>query len=92
MQDILVAIIGGLMAGMGVGYFIVYAILRRSNQRKLEEINRISDLEIEKARVSSQRMISEAEMKAEKIVSKAEQKMRPLNNRKFRNPETTLPD
>ena len=83
MQDILVAIIGGLMAGMGVGYFIVYAILRRSNQRKLEEINRISDLEIEKARVSSQRMISEAEMKAEKIVSKAEQKNETIKQQKI---------
>lgn len=83
MQDILIAIIGGAMAGMGIGYFIVYAILRRSNQRKLEEINRISDLEIEKARVSAQRMISEAEMKAEKIVSKAEQKNETIKQQKI---------
>jgi ribonuclease Y len=83
MQDILIAIIGGAMAGMGIGYFIVYAILRRSNQRKLEEINRISDLEIEKARVGAQRMISEAEMKAEKIVSKAEQKNETIKQQKI---------
>jgi ribonuclease Y len=82
-QSILIAIIGGVMAGMGIGYFIVYAIIRRSNQRKLEEINRISDLEIEKARVSSQRMISEAEMKAEKIVSKAEQKNETIKQQKI---------
>ncbi len=83
MQDVLVAIIGGLMAGMGIGYFIVYAILRRSNQRKLEEINRISDLEVEKARVTAQRMVSEAEMKAEKIVSKAEQKNETIKQQKI---------
>lgn len=83
MQEILIAIIGGAMTGMGIGYFIVYAIIRRSNQRKLEEINRISDLEIEKARVSSQRMISEAEMKAEKIVSKAEQKNETIKQQKI---------
>ncbi len=83
MQEILIAIIGGAMAGMGIGYFIVYAIIRRSNQRKLEEINRISDLEIEKARVSAQRMISEAEMKAEKIVSKAEQKNETIKQQKI---------
>jgi ribonuclease Y len=82
-QSILVAIIGGVMAGMGIGYFIVYAILKRSNQRKLEEINKISDLEIEKARVSSQRMISEAEMKADKIVAKAEQKNETIKQQKI---------
>lgn len=83
MQSILVAVIGGLMAGMGIGYFIVYAILRRSNQRKLEEINRISDLEIEKARVTSQRLIAEAESKADKIVSKSEQKNESIKQTKI---------
>ena len=71
------------MAGMGIGYFIVHAILKRSNQRKLEEINRISDLEIEKARVTSQRMISEAEMKADKIVAKSEQKNDAIKQQKI---------
>lgn len=83
MQSILVAVIGGLMAGMGIGYFIVYAILRRSNQRKLEEINRISDLEIEKARVTAQRLIAEAESKADKIVSKSEQKNESIKQSKI---------
>ncbi len=83
MESIIVAIAGGLMAGMGIGYFIVHAILKRSNQRKLEEINRISDLEIEKARVTSQRMISEAEMKADKIVAKSEQKNDAIKQQKI---------
>ncbi len=83
MESIIVAIAGGLMAGMGIGYFIVHAILKRSNQRKLEEINRISDLEIEKARVTSQRLISEAEMKADKIVAKSEQKNDAIKQQKI---------
>lgn len=83
MQDLMIAIIGGLMAGMGVGYFVVFAILKRSNQRKLEEINRISDLEIEKARVTSQRLVAEAEMKSDKIVSKAEQKNETIKQQKI---------
>ncbi|MBK8956401.1 MAG: ribonuclease Y [Saprospiraceae bacterium] len=83
MQELLVAIIGGLMAGMGIGYFVVFAILKRSNQRKLEEINRISDLEIEKSRVTSQRLLAEAEMKADKIVSKAEQKNETIKQQKI---------
>lgn len=83
MQELLIAIIGGLMAGMGIGYFIVFAILKRSNQRKLEEINRISDLEIEKARVTAQRLTAEAEMKADKIVSKAEQKNETIKQQKI---------
>ncbi|MBP8725355.1 MAG: ribonuclease Y [Saprospiraceae bacterium] len=83
MQDLLVAILGGLMAGMGIGYFIVFSILKRSNQRKLEEINRISDLEIEKARVTSQRMVAEAETKADKIVAKAEQKNETIKQQKI---------
>jgi len=83
MQELMVAIIGGLMAGMGIGYFVVFAILKRSNQRKLEEINRISDLEIEKARVTSQRLLAEAEMKADKIVSKSEQKNETIKQQKI---------
>lgn len=83
MQELMIAIIGGLMAGMGIGYFIVFAILKRSNQRKLEEINRISDLEIEKARVTAQRLTAEAEMKADKIVSKAEQKNETIKQQKI---------
>ncbi len=71
------------MAGMGIGYFIVFSILKRSNQRKLEEINRISDLEIEKARVTSQRMVAEAETKADKIVAKAEQKNETIKQQKI---------
>ncbi len=83
MESVIIGVIGGVMAGMGLGYFIVYTILRRSNQKKVEEINKLSDLEIEKARITAQRIVDEAETKAEKIVTKAEQKNEQIKQQKI---------
>ena len=52
MSPIVLAIIG-LLAGSGIGFAVVSAIVKKSNQSKLDEINKISDLEVEKARIAA---------------------------------------
>ena len=71
------------LVGGGAGYAIVNTFIKKSNQAKINEINQFSDLEIEKARVNTQRLISEAENKAEKIISKAEQKNESIKQQKI---------
>ncbi|MBK7224201.1 MAG: ribonuclease Y [Saprospiraceae bacterium] len=82
MISIVGAIVGFLVGG-GAGYAIVNTFIKKSNQAKINEINQFSDLEIEKARVNTQRLISEAENKAEKIISKAEQKNESIKQQKI---------
>lgn len=73
----------GLLGGSGASFFIVRALLTKSNQKKLDEINQMSDLEVEKARIAAQRVIDEANNKAEKIVSKAEAKNEAIKQQKI---------
>lgn len=82
-MDAITGIILGLLGGSGVSFFVVRAILTKSNQKKLDEINQISDLEVEKARIAAQRVIDEANNKAEKITSKAEAKNEAIKQQKI---------
>ncbi len=82
MESIIGAIVG-LLGGSGVGYFIVRTLIKKSNQHKVDEINKISDLELEKARLSADRIMSEAENKAEKIISRAEAKNESIKQQKI---------
>lgn len=83
MDTTILSIVGGLLGGALIGFFIVRAILKSNNASKIEEINQKSDLEIEKARVSAQRIIDEAEAKAEKITSRAESKHESIKQKKI---------
>ncbi|MDQ3142226.1 MAG: ribonuclease Y [Bacteroidota bacterium] len=82
MEPIIGGIIG-LLAGGILAYFIVYALIKKSNQRKIDEINTVSDLEVEKARISATRILDEAEIRAEKVISKAEQKNESIKQQKI---------
>ncbi|MBK7695195.1 MAG: ribonuclease Y [Saprospiraceae bacterium] len=73
----------GIAGGGGAGFFIVRSLLVRSNQKKVDEINQISDLELEKAKLAAKRILDEAENKAEKIVSKAETKNESIKQQKI---------
>ncbi len=83
-MDMILIFIGAIVIGVVIGYFLVNAILRKSNAAKIKEINQKSDIEIEKARVSAQRIIDEAETKAEKVMSKAESKHESIKQKKIR--------
>ncbi|MBK8736678.1 MAG: ribonuclease Y [Saprospiraceae bacterium] len=79
----IIGAIAGLLLGSGAGYFIVNTIIKKTNQSKIDEINKQTDLEVEKARINAQRITAEAENKAEKIVSKAEQKNESIKQQKI---------
>lgn len=79
----IIGAIAGLLLGSGAGYFIVNTIIKKTNQSKIDEINKQTDLEVENARINAQRITAEAENKAEKIVSKAEQKNESIKQQKI---------
>ncbi|MGB3132902.1 MAG: Rnase Y domain-containing protein, partial [Saprospiraceae bacterium] len=79
----IIGAIAGLLLGSGAGYFIVNTIIKKTNQSKIDEINKQTDLEVEKARINAQRITAEAENKAEKIISKAEQKNESIKQQKI---------
>lgn len=71
------------MVGVLVSYFILSSTFRKINQRKVEEINKKSDLEIQEARLTAKRLVDEAETKAEKILSRAESKNESIKQKKI---------
>ncbi len=80
---ILISVIGGIVVGVLVSYFILSSTFRKMNQRKVEEINKKSDLEIQEARLTAKRLVDEAETKAEKILSRAESKNESIKQKKI---------
>ncbi|MBK9271565.1 MAG: ribonuclease Y [Saprospiraceae bacterium] len=82
-MDPIIGLILGLLGGSGIGFFIIRAVVAKSNQKKLEDINKSSDLELEKARITAQRILDEATNKADKIISKAEAKNDAIKQQKI---------
>ncbi len=82
-MDIGIGIIGGLVLGALVGYFVVQTFVKKMSQGRIEEMNRKADLEIQEARVTANRLVSDAEAKANKIVSKAESKNESIKQKKI---------
>ncbi|MDH3243120.1 MAG: ribonuclease Y [Saprospiraceae bacterium] len=73
----------GIVGGVILGFLTVGLMFRRSNQKKIEEINKKSDLVVQEARLTAKRMVDEAETKAEKIVSKADSRNEKIKQRKI---------
>jgi ribonuclease Y len=76
--------IGAAILGAVLGFLIVRSALKKSNATKVQEINQKSDIEIEKARVTAQRIIDEAETKADKLLSQADNKHERIKQKKIR--------
>ncbi len=76
--------IGAAILGAVIGFLVVRSALKKSNATKVQEINQKSDIEIEKARVTAQRLIDEAETKAEKVISQADNKHERIKQKKIR--------
>ncbi len=75
----IVAIIIGLLAGGGVGYFLTQTLFNN----KVKEANNKADLTLKEAELTAKRKIDEAENKAEKIISKAEQNNEQIKQKKI---------
>ena len=82
-MDWIIQGIVGLVLGGFLGFLAVGLIIRRTNKRKAEEINKKADLAIQESRLTAKRIVDEAEMKAEKIVSKADSRNEKIKQRKI---------
>jgi ribonucrease Y len=82
-MDSILGLLLGIAGGGGAGFFIVRTLLVKSNQKKVDEINQISDLELEKAKIAAKRILDEAENRSEKIISKAEAKNESIKQQKI---------
>ena len=83
-MDIGIGIAIGLVVGVVVGYLVLKSVLDKSNQRKVDDINKKVDDEIKKARESAERITRDAQGKAKDIVSKAEDKNEEVTQRKIK--------
>ena len=85
MEAIISAIVG-LMAGGGIGFFMVKQLSAKNTlaaQSLIEEANKNADLSLKDAKLTAQRVISEAESKASNLIEKSEIKNEQIKNQKI---------
>ena len=82
-MDGILAIVGGLVLGVIVGYIISNMIVKKISHAKIDEANKKADLTIKEAELTVQRKLNEAETRADKILSKAEQKNESIKQKKI---------
>ncbi|MEP7195172.1 MAG: ribonuclease Y [Saprospiraceae bacterium] len=82
-MDPIIGLILGLLGGAGGGFLLTRTLVKNANQKKLDDLNKLSDIEIEKAKLSSQRIMDEAETKAERIIVKAEARNEQIKQQKI---------
>lgn len=75
----IIAIVIGLIAGGGVGYFITQTLF----QSKVKDANSKADLTLKEAELAAKRKMDEAESKAEILTSKAEQQNEKIKQKKI---------
>jgi len=71
-MDIGIGLFIGLAIGAILAYLLTASVIKKSNQKAIDESNRQADLAVQEARLSAKRVEDDAALKAEKIVSKAE--------------------
>lgn len=75
----ILAIVIGLIAGGGVGYFITHTLF----QSKVKEANSKADLTLKEAELAAKRKIEDAEGKVELLTSRAEQQNEKIKQKKI---------
>ena len=87
MNDLIIGIAIGGLAGAVVCYLLVQVVLKRKAQSRIEEMNTKADEEVKKARQSADRILSEAKAKAEadRLKKEAEAKAKEEAKKKLKN-------
>lgn len=75
--------IAGLAVGALIGYLIISLSSKKIRQKRIDEINKQVDQEIQDARQSAERIVREAQSKADKITNEAESKNEKIKQRKI---------
>jgi ribonuclease Y len=76
-------ILGGLLAGVVIAYFVVKSLMSKGNNSKISEMNAKSDLIIKEAKLSADRILNEANNKADQLRSKSESENERIKQKKI---------
>lgn len=82
-QPMIMGILGGLMAGVVIAYFVVKSLMSKGNNSKISEMNAKSDLIIKEAKLSADRILNEANNKADQLRSKSESENERIKQKKI---------
>ncbi|MBY5958226.1 ribonuclease Y [Membranicola marinus] len=82
-MELILSIVGGLILGAVIGYFVIRTYFQRSSKSQIDELNKKADLVLQEARLSAQRIIDESETKAEKAMAKAESRNEAIKQKKI---------
>jgi len=83
MMELLLSIVGGLVLGAVIGYFVIRMLIQRTTKAQVDEMNKKADLVLQESRLSAKRIVDEAETKAEKEMAKAESKNELIKQKKI---------
>lgn len=76
-------IIGAIIAGLVLGFIVAQAVSKRLQQKKLEEANLKTDLQIKEARLTAKRITDEAELQAKQYLANSEAKNETIKQKKI---------
>ena len=85
-METIVGAIVGLLAGGGIGFFIMRQMGSKNTQAAqalIDEANKNADLSLKDAKFTAQRIVAEAESKASNIIEKSEIKNEQIKNQKI---------
>jgi ribonucrease Y len=85
-METIVGAIVGLLAGGGIGFFMMRQIGSKNTQAAqalIDEANKNADLSLKDAKFTAQRIVAEAESKASNIIEKSEIKNEQIKNQKI---------
>ena len=82
-QPMIMGIVGGLLAGVVIAYFVVKSLMSKGNDSKISEMNAKSDLIIKEAKLSADRILNEANNKVDQIRSKSESENERIKQKKI---------
>ncbi len=85
-METIVGAIVGLVAGGGIGFFMVKQVMGKNTQAAqslIDEANKNADLSLKDAKLTAQRLVSEAESKASNLIEKSEIKNEQVKNQKI---------
>ena len=82
-MEIGIGLIIGLVVGAVIGLIATSIVVKRMKKAEIDESNRKSDLVIQEARLTAQRIVDEAEAKSDKVTSQAQNKGERIKQKKI---------